>query len=246
MPRLIQALLSTTLILGGGAASMAAADPDTCEGSSGFCGGWLRGHVSIGGRVTRFSLADRRRVTDHGYDNANVKGNYLGSLWGLDAVQHYFPNPFVEYGVVSSLGVGLAYDQARARTLDWTNAEQVTTAGDGDVEIRGLQLYAFLRWPKRARLRPRADLGLARYWSRFFPNQWGSAGRHFVVDDTRGSFFALGCDAALGRHLGLDTMYRHSMVSDVKARAYFDATHHRSGAFPMRSDLLGVGVFYAF
>jgi hypothetical protein len=203
----------------------------------------------VGLRLTHFWLEDTRRSSELGYDNANLTGNFLGSLWGLDAQQHVLPSPYVEYRVVSSFGAGVAYDQARAKTLDWADADQTATAGDGDVEIRGLQVYAFGRLPNRTRLTPYAQVGFARYWSRFFvlPG-WATpgSGRHFEVDGTRGWFVSLGSQLSLGRHLGLDLQLRHSQTQDVTARAYLRGNHYRAGAFPMRGEALQAGVLYAF
>jgi hypothetical protein len=215
---------------------------------TGFVGRWVANHLLIGASLTHFWLEDTRRATDHGYDNENLTGNFLGSLWGLDAQQHYFPDPSLEYRIISSFGVGFAYDQARAKTLDWGNIDtRVTTVGDGDVEIRGLQFYLFGRYPNRTRLTPYANVGLARYWSRFLVSPlWAAPGRHLDVDSTRGWFLSSGFKLALGRHLGLDAFYRHSRVGAVSGRAYFHGIHHRSGAFPMRNNRLGAGVFYAF
>ncbi len=238
---LIVALLSSAAGAGGERSAAA-------EAPSGFAGRWVAKRLSVGARVTCFRLEDTRRASENGYDNTNLEGNFLGSLWGLDARQHYFPNPFVEYRVASSFGVGLAYDQARARTLDWADDdERVVTAGDGDVEVRGLQAYVFGRYRNRTRFTTYASLGMAWYWSRFFESPgWSAPGRRFVVEDTNGWFVAVGCGFALSRHVGVDAMYRHSQVADVAARAYLHGNHYRAGAFPMRNDGLGVGVVYSF
>jgi opacity protein-like surface antigen len=236
------------LVLVGRAAGAVEAVSD--EGS-GFFGRWVARHLSVGFHVAEFRLEDTRRSTDHGFDNTNVTGNFLGSLWGLDAEQHYFPNPFLEYRVVSSFGLGVAYDQARAKTLDWGNVAHTIAAGDGDLEIRGLQFYAFGRYRNRTRLTPHAEAGVARYHSRFYETaDWkgGGPGRHFVVDDTGGWFVSLGCNVALPKHLGLDGLYRYSKLDDVNAEACFSlaCAHPRRGVFPMRNNLFGVGLFYAF
>jgi hypothetical protein len=229
-------------------AAVAAYPVPARERDRGFFGRWVADHLLVGASLTHFWLDDTRRATDHGYDNQNLTGNFLGSLWGLDAQQHYFPDPMLEYRIISSFGVGLAYDQARAKTLDWGIIDtRVTTIGDGDVEIRGLQFYLFGRYPNRTRLAPYANVGVSRYSSRFLPSPlWVAPGRHLDVDSTRGWFLASGCNVALGRHWGLQVFYRYSHVGAVSGRAFFHGTHHRSGAFPMRNNRLGTGLFYAF
>ena len=213
----------------------------------GFGQRWIATRLSIGARFTYFWLEDTRRAGENGYDNGNLSGNFLGSLWGLDAQQHYFPNPYLEYRVVSAFGIGVSYDQVRAKTLDWANEEHTLTAGDGELELRGVGVYLVASHRNRSRFEPYANAGYAWYESRFFVSQgWAAPGRRFVVEDTDGWFVAAGCTVTLGRHLGIDAMVRHSQVGDVAARAYLVRNRHRDGAFPMRYDALAVGIAYAF
>ena len=243
--RAVRLALLLVAAVGGAATAGRAAETTTPSTSVGQR--WLANRLSLGARWTRFWLEDTRRSGDQGYDNANLAGNFLGSLWGLDARQHYVPSPFLEYRVVSSVGVGLAYDQARARTLDWTDETKTATAGDGDVEIRGLQLYVFGRYPNATRVTPHARVGYASYWSQFFVSPgWSAPGRRFEVDDTRGWLLAAGVSVALHRHLALDVSYQRTQLADVTARAYFNRNRHRAGAFPMTYDALVAGLAYAF
>ena len=239
------ALLVTALCLCGGIAE--AASPGM---PSGFFDHWIRGRLAIVADWTRFSLADSRRLTDHGLNNKN-RANFLGSLWGLEARQHYFPDPSLEYRIVSVFGLGASYDQRRARTLDWGPHAEIV--GDGDVEIRGAQAYVFGRYPNRSRVTPYARVGLARYRSRFFVlPSWsgGGPGRAIRVDDTSGPFAAGGLRITVWRHAALDAFYRYSFIRDVAARAYGDIVNkpnqHRNGAFPMRNRALGIGGAYGF
>ncbi|HXK09923.1 MAG TPA: hypothetical protein VMT70_09785 [Vicinamibacteria bacterium] len=223
----------------------AAADAPPGQAQPGFYGRWLAGRLSVGADWTYFWLEDTRRSDENGYDNGNLGGNFLGSLWGLDAVQHAFPSPYLEYRVVSVVGVGSTYDQARAKTLDWGNDDQ--TAGDGDLEIRGLLGYVFARYRGWSHLAPYAQVGFAHYWSRFYESPgWAAPGRHFEVDDTHGWFVSAGTRVVLWRHVDLDVLIRHSGTEPVTARAYLHGGHYRAGAFPMRSDVLGLGLAYAF
>lgn len=209
---------------------------------------------AIGAGWSYIALEDTRRVTDSGPDNTNIRGNYLGSLWGLDAEQHAFPDPFVEYGFRSWFGVGASYEQQRAKTLDWQhNDPTLPPVGDGELEVRGAQLYAFGRYPNHTPFTPRATVGRARYWSRFFTlPSWngGDPGKVLQVDDTWGWILSAGCRVALGRHAGLDVSYRRAQIGDVVARAYGDIIdnpdRYRKGAFPMRSRSLRLGIAYSF
>lgn len=226
-------------------ADEAAAPP---ERTSSFGKKWISTRVSVGARFTYYWLEDARRCADGVCNNSDITGNFLGSLWGLEAQQHYFPNPYLEYRVVSAFGVGVMYDQLRARTLDWANEEQTETAGDGDLEVRGVGVYLVGRFRNRSRFEPYANVGFAWYTSRFYVSPgWAAPGRRFEVEDTQGWFGALGCKVRVGKHMGVDALFRHSAVDDVSARAYLGAgNRHRAGAFPMRYDALGIGAVYTF
>jgi long-subunit fatty acid transport protein len=180
--------------------------------------------------------------------NGNLQDNFLGSLWGLDAVQHYFPNPYLEYRIASIVGVGVSYDELKARTLDWANADQTATAGDGDLQIRGLNLYVVARIRTRSRFEPYAQVGYGWYQSQFFVAPgWAAPGRRFEVEDTQGWLGALGCKAAIGKHLGVDAGFCHAQLDDVAARAYLGVgNRYRAGEFPMRYDALTLGMQYTF
>jgi opacity protein-like surface antigen len=229
------------------AAASAEVPKAPAESRPGFVERWIATRLSIGARFTYFWLEDTRRSGEKGYDNSNLEGNFLGSLWGLDTQQHAFPSPYLEYRVVSGFGLGATYDEQRARTLDWADEDHTATAGDGDVEIRGVGVYVVARYRNRTRFEPYADLGYAWYHSHFYESPgWSAPGRRFVVEDTDGWFFAAGCRVGLGRHVAVDAVYRYSHVGDVVARAYLVGNHYRGGAFPMRSELLGVGAAYTF
>jgi hypothetical protein len=209
---------------------------------------------TIGVDWTRYSLYDTRRVTPQGPDNANVHGNYLGSLWGLDAEQHPFPDPFVEWRLTSSFGVGVSYEQQRAMTLDWSSDDRsLAPVGDGDVQIRGAQLYAFGRYPNPTRFTPYASVGRARYWSHFFVlPAWngGDPAKVLWVGNTSGWILSGGTRVRIGHRLAFDVNYRRALIADVAARAYADIVDHpkryRAGAFPMQSQSVRLGVAYGF
>ena len=235
------------IVLLASAAACAEVPETPAGGHRGFAERWIATRLSVGARFTYFWLQDTRRAGENGYENSNLDGNFLGSLWGLDAQPHAFPSPYLEYRVVSGFGLGVSYDEARAKTLDWANEDRSATAGDGDVEIRGVGAYVVARYRNRTRFEPYANLGFAWYRSHFYESPgWSAPGRRFVVEDTDGWFVAAGCSVRLGKHLGIDGMYRYSHVGDVVARAYLVGNHYRGGAFPMRNEALGVGLAYTF
>jgi hypothetical protein len=245
-PEVMKTLLSWVMA-GTVLASPAAVQPaDAAEPSLGKR--FVAGRLSVGGRFNYYRLEDSRRAGEDGYDNGNLAGNFLGTLWGLDAQQHYFPNPYLEYRLVSGLGVGVTYDELRAKTLDWANDEHTSIAGDGDLDLRGAGVYAWGRLRNRSRFEPYASVGYAWYATHFeVAPGWAAPGRRFEVEDTEGWFASVGCAARLGPHLGIDVQFRHARLDDVAARAYIGAgNHHRSGAFPVRHDAIAAGVLYGF
>jgi opacity protein-like surface antigen len=241
----LRAMMTMVLLASAAANAEPAAAP--ADAHRGFGERWIATRLSVGARFSWFWLQDTRRSGENGYDNSNLAGNFLGSLWGLDAEQHATPSPYLEYRALAGLGVGVCYDEQRAKTLDWANDDHTATAGDGDVEIRGVGPYLVARLRNRTRFEPYAELGFTWYHSHFYESPgWSAPGRRFVVEDTEGWFFAAGVRVGLGGHVAIDAVYRYSDVEDVVARAYLVGNHYRGGAFPMRSDLLGIGATYTF
>lgn len=240
-------ILGASLLLAASAVARGDQAGQSPAPASGFVQKWISTRLVVGARFTYYWLEDSRRAGENGYDNGNLEGNFLGSLWGLDAQQHIFPNPYLEYRVVSGLGLGVAYDELRVKTLDWANEEQVATAGDGDLEIRGVGVYLVGRYRNRTRFEPYGSAGFAWYRSHFDVSPgWAAPGRRFEVEDTDGWFVTAGVKMSLARHFGVDVMFRHSHLGDVGARAYLRPNRYREGAFPMRYDALAVGALYAF
>lgn len=210
---------------------------------------WLRGddRLVVGVRLSHRWLEDSRRYGENGLDNHNTGVNFLGSLWGLDPLQRYVPAPFVEYRVVHGFGAGVAYDEARVKTLDWANDDHTATAGDGDLRLRGVQLYAFGSLRNRTRFAPFLRGGFSRYGSAFFEDPgWALPGRYFEVHPTHGWFAEAGVRVELWRRLGVDASVGHAWLQEVEAKAHLQNGGARRGAFPLRHDALRVGAAYRF
>jgi opacity protein-like surface antigen len=247
LPRTCRLALACALIAG--LSSTGWADGDTSQASLGSsqAAASPSNRFSAGLRWSKWWLEDSRRSGDNGLDNDNTDINFVGSLWGLDTEPRYVPFPFVEYRIVSVVGVGAAYDEALVKTLDWANADKTTTAGDGELRLRGLQVYAFASYPNRTRLTPYARVGYAHYWSTFLPTaEWLVPGRSFVVGDTQGWLVGASLRARLTKHLDFDVSYDHLGLEDVPATAHLLSGGERTGAFPMRSDSLRTGLAYRF
>lgn len=203
--------------------------------------------LSVGVRLSHLWLEDSRRYGEDGLDNGNGDVNFLGSLWGLDPQQGYIPGPVLEYRVVAGFGAGAAYDESRIKTLDWADDEHTRTAGDGDLRIRGVQLYAFARIRNRSRVTPFVRGGYSWYSSAFFESPgWALPGRYFEVEDTQGWFGGAGVTIGMMPHLGVDVSFEHSWLSDVDARARFPTGRGKAGAFPVAATILRAGVACTF
>jgi len=214
----------------------------------GFLARSVSGRLTIGVRASYAWLENDRRSGPNGYDNDNRTGNFLGSLWGLDPKQSYVPLPVAEYRIVSAFGIGAAYDQLRIKTLDWGDAERTWTAGDGDLQLRGAQVFAYGRFANRTRVTPYARVGFAYYWSTFHESPgWAAPGRHFEVSDTHGWLAGAGLRVALWKGIGLDGCYEHRQLADVKAAVRFtNGGKGTKGIFPTRHDVAALGLSYKF
>ena len=167
-----------------GSAGLASAD-DSTNADRSFLRKVVDNRLAIGLRLSHSWLEDSRRYGENGLDNGNP-GNFLGSLWGLDVEQRTVPCPFLEYRVASIVGVGVSYDETRIKTLDWGTDDNGRTfiAGDGDLRLRGVQAWAFARYPNRTRVTPQLRLGWSHYSSAFFEDPgWAQGGKSFDVQD---------------------------------------------------------------
>lgn len=212
---------------------------------------WWEGKLVLGARMYNFNLADTRRTTRGRLSNSNVRGNFIGSVWGLDENQNYIPRLNLGYWFTPYLGVGLTYDEVSAATVDWGSVEQTFTSTDGDVNIWGPMLYVTGRAPNSTRCTPFAELGWATYFASFDEDPaWAAAapGYRFEVDNTTGYFWGLGLDFEINSHWSVDVYWRQMNNAEVEARAYFTTSSRvgRYGAFPMDYDMYGIGVNYHF
>ena len=208
---------------------------------------WWSDRLSVGARVYNFELRDTRRSVRGRYSNNNIKGNFIGSVWGLDEEQDYIPRLHFQFMVNPYWGLGITYDQVGAKTVDWGNLEGTETSSDGTVNISGPMAYLTGRYPNSTKTTPFVELGWAQYSASFDTNPaWAATapGYRFEVDDTRGNFLGFGVDIAIYKRCALSLYYRRMNNAEVDARAYFTPGSRvgRSGAFPMEYDMFGLGV----
>jgi opacity protein-like surface antigen len=242
---LARLLLAVTAAVGTAAHAFAADATPPSTNDRSLVGKIVGNRLSVGVRVSHWWLEDSRRYGENGLDNQNP-GNFVGSLWGLDAKQGWVPLPFVEYRIVSVVGVGAAYDEVRIKTLDWANDEHVATAGDGDLQLRGLQLWAFGRYANRTRVTPQLRMGWGHYWSAFYEDPGWPPPRWFEVEDTSGWFGGVAVNVRVWSHVGADVAFEHLALSDIAAKAHLLNGGHKNGVFPVSSNVLRLGVTYKF
>jgi opacity protein-like surface antigen len=145
------------------------------------------------------------------------------------------------------VGLGSSYSQYRAKTLDWADQAAGITAGDGDVQVRGLDAYLVGRFRLGRRIKPYVQAGRTWYRSEFFASPgWLIPGRRFVAYDTTGWLASAGLTVRVVKHLDLEAAYRHTWMDDVQARAYLKGNKYRGGAFPLANDALSFGAAFAF
>lgn len=212
---------------------------------------WWQGHLVLGARMYMFQLADTRRTVHGQYSNSNVRGNFIGSVWGLDENQDYLPRLNLSYWFNRYVGLGLTYDQVSAKTKDWGNIENTVTSSDGDVNIWGPMVYVSGRAPNSTLCTPFAELGWATYTASFDESaSWAATapGYRFEVDNTSGFYLGLGLDFEINSNWSVDVYWRQMNNAEVDARAYFTPSSRvgRYGAFPMDYDMYGIGVNYHF
>ncbi len=212
---------------------------------------WIEGRVMLGARMHHFELQDRRRRIRGRLENTNIRGNFVGSVWGLDEIQHYTPRLYLIALPIPYVGAGLTYDQISARTVDWGDEEKSFRASDGDLETWGPTFFIQARWPNATRLTPFAEWGRTKYFADFQEDpDWAAVapGYRFEVDDTYGTMHALGCEYAITPNWSVHAYWRRLRGASVAARAYFTPGPRvgRAGAFPIEYDMYALGTAYHF
>ncbi len=210
-------------------------------------------YFEVGVRSYRFVLSDTRRRGDNGMDNSNWEGNinFIGSVWGLDAIQNDLPRLYAQVALNPYVGFGLAYDYLGAKTVNWGNDQKTLLSTEGDLHMHGALLYTFLRYPLMFGITPFCELGAAWYRSDFTEDAaWIAAeeGRRLDVDNPFGYMVGLGVSVEFANEWSVNLYWRQMLELDVKARAYYNSddqgTH--SGAFPMDASVIGLGAAYHF
>ncbi len=122
-------------------------------------------NFELGTRSTWVYLTDNKRTLDPANPQA---GSFYGSINELDSVHDYWPfKLFVDYKFCTYGGVELAWDYFSARTI--TRQDGHT---DGDLNMRGPLLSAFVRYPADFNLTPYAGAGFAYYKVDFDDNAY--------------------------------------------------------------------------
>jgi hypothetical protein len=198
-----------------------------------------RVEVSVGTRILLVELLDDAQ-------GRPFENSFIGSIYKLDADQEYLPlRPFVQATLPAGafrLGLGASYDQLSVATRD-------DGGGDGDVEMKGLLLYAVASCPNASAFTPFAELGAALYDNSFDPiPSWSEGGlRTFRLDDSAAPYIALGCDARLDDRWAIQLYARYADV-DVDGVYVFqgDSRPPESFTFTLEHLAFGVGLQCSF
>ena len=204
-------------------------------GDSSFYGRVLKNRLEIGTRSTCFALLENKRDTPR-------ENSFVGTVNRLKEDQHLAPfKPYVQYKVLSFLGVGASYDDFGAEA--WDNE-----GTDGTAELSGPMVYLLASYPNPFPLVPFCELGAAFYSAEFHKSSgWGHdrSNKHIDLNDPKGYYVALGCDVLVHKRWTVNLYGRYTNV-DVDG-SWFDGTKtHDNVIFTMSHASIGLGVKYCF
>lgn len=237
---------------------VAASAAGAAESAWGRLAEHIRGRVSLGTRVTAFTLTES---TSSGLDR-EAGETFIGHLTELEEVQNYFPtNLFVSYFAMPYLGLEFANDGVEATARNSNNHYS-----DGNVSATGWLLSLILRYPNTSRFTPSIGLGIG-FWDPDFseeawwhygyrsPDAWRDHGspnqprrginKTISVYGAQGVVIQGELDIRVREHWSIDLQARYAGL-ETDAEFYQNGELHRSGAFPLSHIAFGAGVRYTF
>ena len=180
-----------------------------------------------------------------------MAGSFYGSINQLDPVQSYWPfKPFVTYKFCTYGGVELAWDSFSVRTI--TRQDGHT---DGDLNMMGPMLSAFVRYPTEYKLTPYIGAGVVYYNVSFDEDaDWHAPpGRPEIqtmdFDHTWGCFVYGGVAWEFADHWSADLYVRYTKMQDAEGIHWGgpDGTDYNGApSFPLTNIATGLGLRYSF
>lgn len=124
---------------------------------------WIKGHLSIGVNVSKFTFTDNERPAD-----INREKNYIGAVNRLEEEDDVTIYPVVNYWVSDYARIGLTYDKITARTYNFNN-----NLSDGNAVYEGPMLSLEGAYPFfEGLLVPHLGGGVAFYSGDFEEDTW--------------------------------------------------------------------------
>lgn len=208
---------------------------------------WWQG-FEIGTRVTWTYLTDNKRPVSA---TTESMGSFYGSINQLDVNQNYLPlKLFVDYSFCPYGGIELAWDSLSVKTL--TRSDGHT---DGDVNLWGPALSAFVRLPLEYGLTPYTGAGLSYYSVSFDEDPaWHKPPNRPLVqtmdfDRTWGVLIYGGLMWTFAEHWAADFHVRYTKVQDAVGTHWQGPEGKDFGGephIPLSNITTGLGVRYSF
>ncbi len=230
------------------AAQELAVNTDEASESS-FYTKFIKDRVQIGTRSAHRILTD----DDSGHKGGGYgSGTFLGTIYGLDAKQNYFPRQlYGRFFINDIFGVEIGYDQYKAKSL--TRNPPYT---DGDLEVSGITLSLIGFYRNTSKFTPYLGLGLGFFSSNFSEiANWRSSynglrQRRMITDDVNATIVSLGVLWEFTERWNLDLSAKYIGNADIdavfKGYTYGILDTVQPGHFPMDSYALQIGVSYTF
>ena len=195
---------------------------------------------------------DWYEADDATLDPANPQaGSFYGSINELDSVHDYWPfKLFVDYKFCTYGGVELAWDYFSARTITQQDGHT-----DGDLNMRGPLLSAFVRYPADFNLTPYAGAGFAYYKVEFDDNAYWHEppGRNELqsmdFNHTWGLFVYGGVAWMFADHWSADLYVRYTKLQDAEGTHWAGSdgsAYNGSPSIPLSNIATALGVRYSF
>ncbi|MCK5068983.1 MAG: outer membrane beta-barrel protein, partial [Desulfocapsa sp.] len=230
---------------------------------------YIENKLSIGARFTHRTLTD----SDSGHEGGTGgSGTYLGTIYGVDEIQNYFPNLFANYAFSDFLSIELAYDKIEAETLATSIQHPSTgTKSDGDVSLTGFTLTVIGSYPNQTKFTPYGGIGLGYFQGDFEEtDHWGLgyySEEHYIeagspgtpyngrtktmtVDNALAVLITVGTQYALPYNCYLDASIQYIKVdadATYQPTEYgIDLDYSRNGTFPLDNVSFRLGIAYTF
>lgn len=194
----------------------------------------IEDRLEAGTRTTYFILLNDTR-------GERFHDSFVGSITKLKEDQDFVPaKVYIQYKIWPCFGIGGSYDSFGAEAWDESGT-------DGTAMLSGPLLYLLGCYPNSTVFTPFCELGTA-FYSAHFRNSstWGTLGNKVMdLNNTVGSYAALGCDVKVRDRLALN-IYSRYMSVDVDGVFMLNGKKRENIIFTTSHLAVGLGVKYSF